>query len=175
MIRAAIFTAGVIGLAACASAATPPQILPRDATTGRITFQAVVAAEGVSADDLYSRAKLWAATTYRSAKTVVDLEDRDAGRLMVKGRMTIPYAGLSSMDIRYQVLVEVKDGRFRYTLTDLELVGTGGSPTASTPFESQFKNALVGKKTLERVHIRCTEVIESLIEGMTGPNTADKW
>ncbi|MGI4760513.1 MAG: DUF4468 domain-containing protein [Janthinobacterium lividum] len=48
--------------------------LPRDAQTGRITYEGVVEVNGVSKADLFTRANAWVARTYRSANNVIQYQ-----------------------------------------------------------------------------------------------------
>ena len=175
--RSALLVLAIIHLAVASFAGQPPaNICPRDPGTGRITYQAVVMVEGVPAPELYSRAKLWVSKTYRSGKAVIDLDDKDAGRIVAKGIFVVPYAGIDTMDIRHEMTVEVKEGRFRYTLTDMaNLITKGQYAGTEGPLEDQAKNPFFGRKTWERVHANCLEIIDSLVKAMNQPASADSW
>jgi hypothetical protein len=163
-------------IAAFAAATMPPaNTCPLDPETKLITYQGVVPAEGVSAIELYSRAKLWIANAYHSAKAVIDLDDKEGGRLVVKGTFTLS-AGLmgSPQTYRHQLPIEVKDGRFRYRLTNLTKLQPG-TPVPEWPLEGSFKEPFVGKKTWERIDAECRGTVESLIKSMGQPAAADKW
>jgi uncharacterized protein with TBP-like fold DUF4468 len=125
-------------LAAAKEIKTPP----RDAATGRFAYQGVVEVDGISAADLYSRAKAWVATTYRSAKDVVQLDDTTAGRLIAKGNFAVSWM-MSPAWIRHTLTIEVKDGRFRYTLTNFEFDNTHWQ----APLEDE-KKFMGGRKSL---------------------------
>jgi hypothetical protein len=153
----------------------PANVCPIDPQTKLITYAAVVPVPGVSAAELYSRARLWVANTYRSAKAVIDLDDKDAGRIVAKGVFTVPYAGLSSMNIRGSLTIEVKDGRFRYTLTDLRAFGQGNYGPFENAVESQAKNPFTGKKFWQRINAECIGTVESLAKAMTVPAAAAAW
>ena len=60
---------------------------------GTVFFQATEPVEGVTANELFSRAKTWAAKAYVSAKDVIQLDDRDSGRLILKGNIADSIGG----------------------------------------------------------------------------------
>lgn len=153
----------------------PPGMCPIDPQTKLITYQTVVPVPGVSASELYSRAKLWVANAYRSAKNVIDLDDKEGGRLVVKGNFTVS-AGLmgGSQTYRHQLTIEVKDGRFRYTLTNLTKLQPG-TPVPEWPLEGSIKEPFVGKKTWESIDAECRGTIESLTKAMSVPAAKDNW
>lgn len=130
---------------------------PLDEETGRYSYQDVVSVEGVPDDDLYSRAKAWVATAYTSANDVIQLDDAAAGRLIVKGNFAITYY-LDRAWIHHTLTVEVKDGRYRYTLTDFVFE----NEYWSAPLEMEKK--FVGQK--KKVFRQVIEHAEATIAGL---------
>ena len=106
-----------------ARAQTAPPLFPIDATTSRVTFEGVVPTEGISKADLYSRARAWFAKTFTSADAVLQLEDAGAGKLIGKGftdiHVSTGYYSPVRTKLWFTMQVEVKDGRYRYEITDL--------------------------------------------------------
>lgn len=103
--------------------------LPVDPQTHLITYQGVVEVPGVSKADLYTRANAWVANTYRSANAVIQMQDKEAGQLIVKGltRVTVRSLGMNADAgvVRHTLTIYVKDGRYKYVLTGLTHDGTG--------------------------------------------------
>jgi Domain of unknown function (DUF4468) with TBP-like fold len=79
---------------------------------GRFGCQAAVIVYGVSAKELYSRARAWVAAAYNSAPNVLKLDDPQSGKLIIKG--VFPDSSVS-----HTVTIEFKDGKYRYALGDL--------------------------------------------------------
>lgn len=120
--------------------------LPVDSTTGKITFQGVVQVPGVSQAELYSRAREWFALNFASGKAVLDMDDRADGKLIGTGYSTFYYAYILT-PYTYQLWrtfkVYVRDGRFRYEITDLQEAG---------PEQLQVSNPqLTHKKPIEKM------------------------
>lgn len=99
------------------------QTFPVDSTTQKIVYSEVVQAANTSAADLYSRAREWFATTFNSADAVLEMDDKAAGKLV--GNAFSDIHGMSAtmmtkMKLWYAITVELKDGRYRYTINHLQ-------------------------------------------------------
>ena len=80
----------------------------------------VVPVEGASKTELYNRAKLWFAKTFKSAKDVIQLDDKENGQIIGNGAISYSApAGIPGYNFSgyfyFTVTVEVKDNRFKYT------------------------------------------------------------
>lgn len=103
------------------------QTLPIDSITGKITYTEVVKVDSATKDKLYSRALEWFANTFKSAKSAIDLSDREAGFIKADNDVNIPsyktrgsgrvlIAGV----IKFSFQINCKDGKFKYIITDLK-------------------------------------------------------
>ncbi|OON68852.1 DUF4468 domain-containing protein [Hymenobacter sp. CRA2] len=102
------------------------EAFPIDANTQHYTYQGVVEVPGVNKDELYTRAYEWMAKTYRSANAVIQMHDKEAGRLVGKGATIVPTERTLTMIapgfVRHTLTLYIKDGRYKYVLTDFEYV-----------------------------------------------------
>lgn len=123
--------------------------LPLDPQTQLITYQGVVEVPGVSKADLYARAAAWAAKTYSTTENAIQQQDPQAEQLVVKGlRPAVTrtmYAGVLRTSyagvVRHTLTVYVKDGRYKYVLTDLAH-DAAGTPNLNSggPLEQERAN-----------------------------------
>lgn len=156
-----------IMLVACGSLAAKkdkPLWMPVDKETGEYAYKGVVQVEGTSADELYGRAMLWAAHAYRSAQDVVQLADKDHGRIVLKGNVSFNYL-MHTRYVGHAFTIEVKDGRYRYQVASFTIEGYG---------------ALVpGKSGHGGYAKRTAPLIQGLLEGlktaMTRETADDDW
>ncbi len=88
-----------------------------------LTYTEIVKVDSVSKSELYNRAKIWFATTYNSANDVIQMENKDEGEII--GRAIITYSPTVYFAseqtrgvIKYTVKLFVKDGRYKYEITD---------------------------------------------------------
>jgi hypothetical protein len=98
--------------------------LPLDAATKRITYTDVVQVPGVSQAELYTRAKLWFADTFKSPKSVIQADEKDAGVVQGEGwsPMQAHFMGknlpASELRLWYTVKLACREGRYRYEVTE---------------------------------------------------------
>lgn len=107
-----------------------------------IAVQEVVQAEGKTAAELYSAALAWVPTAFKSAKAVIELQDKDAGRVVLKG--SVPWSRTPALmpwsfvgNVNFTVTVEVKDGRYRYSIDSFNAV-FGTSAKTNQPSDSTY-------------------------------------
>lgn len=94
------------------------QELQLDSLTKKWMYRGTVAVDSASAADLYERARLWASSTYKMPADQVR-ELKESGQVVVVGNW-LKIAQLANSDVMRHVLtIDVKDGRVRYTFTDL--------------------------------------------------------
>ena len=125
-----------------AAAQDPYAGIPRDSATGKLAYQGIVPVPGASKEALFVRAHEWVSATFRSAKDVVQLDDKQAGVLVVKGcyiPTSIGSTGIYATYYWHTVKIEVKDGRFRYTITDFYKEGG----TRLTAFPPQMEEQIL--------------------------------
>jgi hypothetical protein len=166
-----LLTTATIAAVASAGEADLPRP-PRDQESGRFLYQEVITVEGVGAAELYSRARAWLATAYRSAKDVIQLDDAAAGRLIARGNFGVTYY-MSDAWVRHTLTIEVKDGRFRYNLTDF--VFDNGHWSASLEEEKKFTGQK--KKLFTQVIAQAGSTIADLKGAMSkaSPVGTDEW
>jgi len=112
--------------------------LPIDSSTNKITYAEVINVDSLtSKQELYSRAREWFAKTYNSSKEVLQMEDKESGKIIGKALIQVYYKMLG-MDhehgyINYTITIAVKDGKYKYEITDLhhkgQFVQDGMSPS----------------------------------------------
>ena len=76
-----------------------------------------------TAKNLYSQARMWFAETYRSSKDVIQLEDKENGRIIGKGNIKYEsniFVGSTGTRgwINYTISISVKDGKYKYEITN---------------------------------------------------------
>jgi len=111
----ASFTLSVI-IMGCA-----PKIIPKS-TNAPFEFSMVDTLPGTK-NDLYIKAYEWIAKNYTSAKDVIQMNDKEAGKIIVKAIMEVPGTsnmyGLMGYDyVHYSLSIDVKDNKYRCVLSD---------------------------------------------------------
>ena len=101
--------------------------LPLDPRTRLITYEGVVPVPGVTQADLYARAAAWVASAYPAGSAVLARQAPAEGELVVQGTRPAAvytlYAGVLRPTyagvVRHTLTIYVKDGRYKYVLTNL--------------------------------------------------------
>jgi len=148
-----------------AAADNPASLVPKDPATGRYKYQGVVTVDGVPSDELYRRAKAWVAAAYESSTDVIKLDDQPGGQLIARGSFTVPFF-LGFAWVKHTWTIEIKDGRYRYTLTDY-LFDTG---SWSAPLEEDKSFIGTRKSIFTRVRDNSEGMIVGLKEAMLKPS-----
>ena len=113
------------------------------------TYQGIVTVPGVAKDVSYPKIKAWIATNFASANDVIQLDDRENGKIIVKGNTVVLIKSVGLLvDTRvyFALTIDIRDERFRYTYTVSDI--TSGSPARSQMRDmgrdnrtvAQFKN-----------------------------------
>ena len=86
-------------------------------TEAPLVYTEVVQVEGVSKDELYNRAKNWVVKVYNNPQKVIQLDDKAAGQISVKGLFNYNFRDFRNQ-VNYTMSIYVKDGRYKYEMSD---------------------------------------------------------
>lgn len=77
-------------------------------------IQNVIEFPGMNKNQIYSRSLEWIATSFKSAKSVIEIEDKESGKII--GKIITPCgSGLGLYYVNSTLTIEVKDKRARFT------------------------------------------------------------
>ena len=116
----------------------------------------------------------------REAKNVIQLEDPTLGRLVLKGVVPEAYGGTTGVWFHFTLTIEAKDGRFRWTLDQLEYCG--GGVTNCEALQRELTKDGIGvfgrKAVFERFRKDLLAIATQLEAAMATPGEqgkSDKW
>ncbi len=98
--------------------------MPVDERSKLITYQEVVNVPGKSADEIYKEANKWMHSYFKNADKVIRHKDNIKKSILAKPRFRVlnppDKNGTQLMGgiVKYTLIIEAKNGRFRYTLTN---------------------------------------------------------
>jgi hypothetical protein len=98
---------------------------PIDIETQLITYQEVVQEEGTK-NELFNRCINWLNNFYNNPVSVTKVRDNKTGKIRGNHRFRLNYFDkdgnkLDGAMVLYSFVIELKDGRYRYTITDFVL------------------------------------------------------
>lgn len=87
-----------------------------------LSFSKVIQTDSVPKDQIYFGVKEWVGTAFKSAKAVIEMDDKDAGLIIVRPAEKYNMKGLQYLGfegyLRYAVKIQIREGRFRVELTN---------------------------------------------------------
>ena len=154
-----------------------------DASTNLITYSEVPEVAGVSANDLYDRAMQWGNGYYKNFAEKLRKNDKEAGEMEIfarfpffaydkKGVKTTSRQGLA----QYTLKIMFKDGRYKYTVTDLNVKATSYQPLEPW-LDREDPNAENHAYYMTDIDAEIRDVTKSLKEGMASgtKESEDDW
>jgi hypothetical protein len=77
-------------------------------------------------DPLFTQTVLWIAESFRSAKDVIQLQDKELGTIVANGAFDMNIGALSFMPavnvpVSYKVRIDMRDNRYRMTFSDVRV------------------------------------------------------
>ncbi len=159
----------------------------------KIFYQEVISVDStVSADKLYLETKKWLTKVFESSEKVIELDDHQSSTIVIKGFVEKGHNGFVKNPKNWFTLtVECKQGRFRYTLTDIlyefSVTLEGYSNEYHEPFEKWMVQPEVNskrkrEKTEAYLNQYCKElnneleqIIKSLISTLSDSNENEDW
>jgi hypothetical protein len=117
MLLLALVAATPVAYAQKAKAEEEGPTLPVSPDTHQVDYTGVVDVPGVTQAQLYSRAYEWIAKYYNSAQAVIQMQDKESGKLIAQGRTKAYFKGHEAGSITHTLSIYVKDGRYKYDIT----------------------------------------------------------
>jgi len=90
------------------------------------SFERVFEAHGHTKEQIFNGTKIWIAENFKSAKAVLEFENKEDGTLIGNGIIPYPCSGLeciakSDWKVPFTMRVDIKDQKFRLTFSNLHL------------------------------------------------------
>lgn len=151
---------------------------------GKIYYSEVVKVDSlITKNDLFIAARKWFANTYKSANDVIQMQDKEAGEIVGKGIVMtiykIPLNPSVMVSVYHTISITVKDGRFKYEITDLtgryyspgSTIGTSYISGQNVEFPFSNTTAKFNKKNITQMYkdvkTKLDVIIESLKKAMS--------
>lgn len=144
-----------------------------------VHLDTIITVDSATKADIYSSAKLWAAEYFKSAKAVIDLDDSQAGTVVIKGntKMEIEHPfGYLQTRCYYTIKFSIKDYRYKLEIYDLyykpdngEWVGNYYSPPPTT-YPSTWFLPKIGKRSVkvcEQYRHQTIYIIKNIVTSST--------
>jgi hypothetical protein len=111
-------------------------VLPIDPDTHLVAYTGVVEVPGATQAQLYSRAYEWVAKNFNSAQNVIQMQDKESGKIIAKGVVKAFVKKYDSGYNSFTLSLYLKDGKYKYDITNFsnehKTVGTKYGPSDSS-------------------------------------------
>ena len=145
------------------------QAISIDDKSNKYIFEEVVKTPNFTPEKVYALYREWFVTTFVNAEAVLQMDDKESGVLIGKSFTHIATAGgWFSQQINFTLKIYIREGRFKYVLTDFYLYTPPSKyiSTSTTPLEDYDLNNLSsfynrnGKKNKSRVALKENFILE---------------
>jgi len=126
------------------------------------TIEKIIEVPGVSKNDIYDQTKIFIAENFRSAKDVIEYENKEGGTVIGNGSIKYPAeAGLAAVALanwraNFTIRVDIKDGKFRCTFSNIKIAWPasydrtiGARPAGERPIGHEEESVNVRKELLK--------------------------
>ena len=121
--------------------------------------------------EAYLKAKAWIANTFNNAKSVIQVDDKEAGTIIAKGftekETGNAFTGSITQNVWYTINLTLRDGKYRIQIYEIFIKNANGMVTTA---ESIAKYPKMNKKFIQRIDDSCKELIASLRLTMQKPS-----
>jgi hypothetical protein len=154
------------------------QVLPIDPVTKKVTFGESVVVDSVSKDEMYDRSITWLTNHYKTNK--FDINDKTNGKTGHEGyfvvSMTYDFKYKSEHNVSYNILINQKDGKYRYSITDFFVYNVKTGPKSIQAVEVAYPKMTTGNKKefYTQLSNEVTLIIEDLKNTMKSGKMKDK-
>ncbi|GAA4354074.1 hypothetical protein GCM10023185_15380 [Hymenobacter saemangeumensis] len=146
-------------------------ILPLDAASKLVTYEGIIEVPGATQDQLYDRALDWMAKTYQSANDVVQIKDKEQGKLLAKGGILLFNNSTPAGFVVHTQTIYVKPGRYKYIMTgfkhqNIVLSGTTPRDASMGPLEQMAPPSGFSRKAWYGMLSSTNEKVKSMIKDL---------
>ena len=129
---------------------------------GKVFYEEIDSLSNGIKADLYNKSKVWFVNTFKSAKAVLQMDDKEAGNIMGKGLTGLDIGNVMTGSLRsyinYTININLKDNKYRIQVYDIYV--SNDNNTSYTP-EYCLKYPKMNKKKLERIDSNVKDLIAS--------------
>jgi len=126
-----------------------------------ISFTDVVKVDSTSKDVLFQRARDWFNNTFRNSKEVLQIQDKETGEISGKGifssyvkHSTLGVDNSYNNDFRFQITIWVKDGKYKYLLSDIDNInGAVAFGIITSSDHTKEKISMVRQKKMDEYYM----------------------
>lgn len=142
-------------------------------------FERIVPAPGHNKDEIYDSVKMWIAENFRSAKAVIEYDNKEAGTIIGNGNMKYPCSGLDCIakndwTVPFTMRVDVKDEKFRLTFSNLKL-SWPPSYNSTVGYQKGHTGPIATKGDLDAIKPKLLALGDQILSSISKGATKSNW
>lgn len=143
------------------------QKLPTD-EDGKVVFEKVFEVPNKSKDVLFGKALDWLTKYYKSANDVIQLKDKERGKIIGKGIFTITHWLGHKWNASHTLTIRVKDNKLKIVIDQIMFRCTtmSGEGCSSDVSINETKHYCLGKSSFREMKIKVMPPIGSLLRSI---------
>jgi hypothetical protein len=143
-----------------------------------LTIKQVVEVPGFTKHQIYDCCKIWVAENFRSAKAVIEHDDRENCCLIGNGIIKYPCHGLECIakgdwQVHFTMRIDTKDGKFRQTFSNLQL--SWPARMDSLGYHSAYRGPINTQGDLDRIKPALLEMANQIKFAMGQEKVKEDW
>lgn len=137
----------------------------------------------ITQNQLYLRGKIWFVNYFKNAKAVLQLQDKEDGKLIGKGVLMYEYFDFLTIIpvfVECTITISVKDGKYKYEVYGIQGTQTIGNDISSIDYNDEYYRYKTGKsfkklryKILTGMNNQVNTLAASLETAMRNKNSSD--
>ena len=138
------------------------------------TIKKIFDAPSYSKEQIFNGAKIWISENFRSAKAVLEYENKETGTIIGNGITSYPCQGWSCLGtsdwkVSFTMRVDIKDQKFRLTFTNLRL------SWPSVPGRPATENEPISKRGFNDIKDKLSDFGNQMLNSFKKTKNNDNW
>ena len=125
-----------------------------------------VAEVSLSKEQIYKRTLQWISKSFKSAKSVIEYQDMEEGKIIGNGATSFFYLGITEYPVLFTMAVDIKDGKYRVLFDNVRVRYPNTGEKEFTQAEYRY---------LKEVHQNFENMCESLYAFVNKNSQDDNW
>lgn len=139
----------------------------------------IIEAPGFSQDEIYNGTKIWIAENFKSAKSVLEYENKEDGTLLGNGSILYPCVGLQCIStanwkVPFTMRVDTKDQKFRLTFTNINIAWPSSYNSIIGVIKAHDA-PVATKEELDRIRPILLEFGDQVLAAVKSDNARSDW
>lgn len=138
------------------------------------TIERVMEAPTYSKEQIFNSTKIWIAENFKSAKSVIEYENKEDGTVIGNGVIDFPCSGMSCIGqehwtVPFTMRVDMKNERLKLTFINVQI------KYPASAYVSAYEGAVFNKLDLDKIKPELLKLGDKLLSSMDKNKKASNW